>query len=175
MIDKKEKLNALAVALQNEMEERAFYLKNAERTKNPMGKAMFQTIADEELEHYQKLKELQQKLNAEGKWPETIPLKVKDTIVVSIFNQMTKNNENIPEGDADDRQALRQAIEFEANAAKYYAHLRDQVSSPPEKRFFDLLAKIEYTHYLSLKDTEELLTDPVSWYQKKEHSQLDGA
>jgi len=175
MIDKKEKINALEVALRNEMEERAFYLKNAQRTKNSVGKAMFQTIADEELEHYQKLKELQQRLNAEGKWPETIPLKVKDTIVVNIFNQMTKNNENIPEGDADDREAIRQAIEFEANAAKYYAYLRDQVANPQEKRFFALLAEIEYAHYLSLKDTEELLTDPVSWYQKKEHSQLDGA
>jgi rubrerythrin len=31
----KENLNALEVALNNEMTEREFYLKNAERTKNP--------------------------------------------------------------------------------------------------------------------------------------------
>ncbi|MCX8012129.1 MAG: ferritin family protein [Desulfobacterota bacterium] len=174
MIDKKEKLNALEVALENEMREREFYLKNAQRTKNPLGKAMFQVIADEELEHFQKLKELQQKLNAEGKWPETIPLKVNETVVVNIFNNITKGVEEIPEGDADDREAIRKAIDFEAKATKYYAQLRDQVINPQEKRFFDLLAQVEYAHYLSLKDTEELLTDPVSWYQKKEHSHLNG-
>ena len=38
----KERLNALQVALNNEMKEHAFYLKNAQRTKNPVGKAMFE-------------------------------------------------------------------------------------------------------------------------------------
>ena len=54
----KDRLNALKVALNNEMSERQFYLKNVERTKNPVGKAMFQQIADEELEHYERLKQL---------------------------------------------------------------------------------------------------------------------
>ena len=57
-MDEKGRLNALDVALDNEMKEREFCLKNAERTKSPVGKAMFQQIADEELEHYQRLKEL---------------------------------------------------------------------------------------------------------------------
>ncbi len=56
-----ENLNALEVALTNEMREREFYLKNAERTKNPVGKAMFNQIADEELEHYERLKEVHER------------------------------------------------------------------------------------------------------------------
>ena len=51
----------------------------------------------------------------------------------------------------DDLNAVRTAIEFEAKGAKYYAELRDAVSDPKEKDFFDLLAKIENEHYLSLK------------------------
>ena len=88
---------------------------------------------------------------------------------------MLKKAEEIPEGDADDLEAIRKAIDFEASGAKHYAKLRDHITDPHEKRFFDLLAKIEHAHYLSLKDTEEFLTDPVSWYQKKEHHGLDGA
>ena len=38
MIKEKERLNALEVALNNEMREREFYLKNANRTKNPLGR-----------------------------------------------------------------------------------------------------------------------------------------
>jgi len=38
-----------------------------------------------------------------------------------------------------------------------------------------VLSNNEHEHYLSLKDTEEYLTDPASWYVKAEHHGLDGA
>jgi len=67
-----ENLNALKVALANETREREFYLKNAERTKNPVGKAMFNQIANEELEHYERLKEVHERWERNEKWPETV-------------------------------------------------------------------------------------------------------
>ena len=57
----------------------------------------------------------------------------------------------------------------------YYENLQSQVSDIKEKQFFELLANMEREHYLSLKDTEEYLTDSVSWFRKKEHYSLDGA
>ena len=77
-------------------------------------------------------------------------------------------------GDTDDLSAVRTAIDFEAKGAKFYADLRDSLSNPKEKEFFGLLSKIENEHYLSLKDTEEYLTDPASWYRKMEHHSFDG-
>lgn len=174
-MNEKERLNALEVALNNEMREREFYLKNAERTKNALGKAMFQQIGDEELEHYERLRQLHQKWEKQEKWPETVPLKVKDTIVKNILVDLLQNADKMASGDDDDLEAVRTAIDFEAKGAKYYAELRDGVSDPKEKQFFDLLARIENEHYLSLKDTEEYLTDPASWYRKVEHHGLDGA
>jgi rubrerythrin len=41
-------------------------MKHAQRTKNPIGKAMFQQIGDEELGHYERLKELHQKDRVSG-------------------------------------------------------------------------------------------------------------
>lgn len=171
----RERLNALEVALNNEMRERAFYHQNAQRTKNPLGKAMFQQIGDEELEHYERLKELHQKWEKQEKWPETLPLKVKDTVIKDVLMDVLKKVNELPGGDDDDLQAVRTAIDFEAKGTKYYENLRDSSSNPKEKQFFDLLARIEQEHYLSLKDTEEYLVDPVSWYRKKEHHTLDGA
>ena len=173
-MNEKERLNALEVALNNEMREREFYLQNAKRSKNPLGKAMFQQIGDDELEHYERLKQLHQKWNQQEKWPGTVPLKVKDTIVKDILVDFVKKADKTAKGDADDLQAVRTAIDFEAKGAKYYAQLRDDVSDPKEKQFFDLLSRIENEHYLSLKDTEEYLVDPTSWYRKKEHHTLDG-
>jgi rubrerythrin len=171
----KNRLDALQVALTNEMREHEFYLQNAKRTGNPAGKAMFEQIAAEELEHYERLKELNAKWGKEQKWPETVPLKVKDTTVSAILKDMVRKAARMPKGDADDLKALRTAIDFEANGAVFYAKLRDDCTDPKEKAFFNLLADIEHEHYVSLKDAEELLVDPASWYRNKESSGLDGA
>ena len=142
-MDEKERLNALEVALNNEMREREFYLKNAERTKNPLGKKMFQQIGDEELEHYERLKQLHERWDKQEKWPETVPLKVKDTVVKDILVDLVQKAKEMPAGDDDDLEAVRTAIDFEAKGAKCYADLRDTVSDPREKEFFDLLARVE--------------------------------
>jgi len=174
MMDENDRLNALEVALKNEMVEREFYLKNAERTKDPMGKAMFKQIGDEELEHYERLKQLHEKWSKQEKWPETIPLKVKDTNIKEVLNGLSRKTEGASKGDANDLEAVRKALDFEAKGVKFYANLRDSVTDPREKQFFDLLSKIEHEHYLSLKDTEEYFIDPASWYRKMEHHTLDG-
>lgn len=171
----KDRLNALDVALNNEMREHEFYLKNAERTKNPVGKAMFQQIAADELEHYERLKQLHENWAKDKKWPDTVPLKVKETIVKDVLKDVIKKAANAPAGDADDLKALEEAIDFEGQGATYYARLRDNVTDPKEKAFFELLANIEHEHYVSLKDTEEYMKDPASWFRKAERSGLDGA
>jgi len=170
-----ERLNAVEIALGNEKREREFYLKHAQRTRNQVGKAMFQQIADEELEHYERLKELHERWEKSEKWPETVPLRVKDTIVKDVLKDMVAKVDEAPEKDDDDLQAIRTALEFEAKGAAHYARLRDEVSDPKEKDFFALLSRIENEHYVSLRDTEEYLTDPASWYTKAEHHGLDGA
>jgi len=165
-MNEKDRLNALEVALNNEMRERDFYLKHAQRTKNPLGKKMFQQIGDEELEH--------QKWSKQEKWPETVPLKIKDTIVKDILVEFIKKVDLSTKGDSNDLEAVRTALDFEAKGAKFYSELRDSVSNPKEKEFFDLLARMENEHFLSLKDTEEYFIDPTSWYRKMEHHTFDG-
>jgi rubrerythrin len=170
-----ERLNTLEVALDNEMREHEFYKMNAERTTNPAGKAMFNQIAAEELEHYERLKQLHERWAKEEKWPETLPLKVKDTVVRDMLKGFIKEAAKAKTGDADDLKAIRTAIAFEGEGASYYAMLRDKVSDPKEKAFFELMANIEHEHYVSLKETEEYFVDPASWYRKVEKTGLDGA
>lgn len=169
------RMDALKVALNNEMKEHEFYLKNAERTKNAVGKAMFTQIAGEELEHHERLKQLHENWVKEKKWPETVPLKVKETTVNKVLKEAAKKAPKGAKGDADDLKAIRVAIEFEGKGAENYARLRDQVSDPREKAFFNLLADIEHEHYVSLKDTEQYMIDPAAWYREKEEGGLDGA
>ena len=155
-------LNALEVALSNEMKEREFYLKNAERTKNELGRVMFQQIADEELEHFERLKELHERWASEGRWPEQIPLRVKDTLIRNILKDVIARIEKIVQTDEDELKAIETAIEFEARGVSFYQKLRDEATDPHVKQFFNLLASIENEHYLSLKDTKKYLTGPAS-------------
>ncbi|HNY70779.1 MAG TPA: ferritin family protein [Syntrophorhabdus sp.] len=174
-MDTKERLNALEVALNNEMKEREFYLKNAERTKNALGKAMFKQIADDELEHYERLKQLKIEWEKKGIWPETLPLIVKETDIKEILTKFLQKVDQTATSDDDDLQAIRTAIDFEQKGAEFYRRLRDAVTDKKEKDFFDLLATIEYEHYLSLKDVEEYFLSPADWYRAHEHHSLDGA
>ena len=107
-----ERIKALEVALNNESRERDFYLKHAERTSNPFGKIMFHSIAKDEDEHYQRLLELHQKLREEGRWPETIPLKVKGTDMKSILKKVVDSVDTSAQADTDDMEAVKIAIDL---------------------------------------------------------------
>jgi hypothetical protein len=48
-----------------------------------------------------------------------------------------------------DKTAKGEADDLGAKGAKYYAKLRDAVTNPKEKQFFDLLSRMENEHYLS--------------------------
>jgi len=170
------RIDALEMALKNETTERKFYLDNASRAKNPLGKAMFVQIADDELEHYERLMEIHKIWSEKGKWPEK--LTVSKTKVRSVIRDLKGKGPTSPAtapADSDDLKAVQTALEFEANGAAFYAAMRDKCSDPQERDFFNLLADIEHEHYVSLLDAEEFLRDPVGWYRRTERHSLDGA
>jgi rubrerythrin len=173
-MDEKERLNALELALNNETKEREFYLRHAEKTKNALGKAMFKQIADDELEHYERLRELHKKWVKQDKWPETLPLTVKNTNIKGILVDTLKEIDKTTKADAGDLEAVKIAVDFEKKGTLFYQKLRDSSTNPREKDFFELLAMIENEHYLSLRDAEEYFTDPTSWFIKAEHHTMDG-
>ncbi|HDS17144.1 MAG TPA: hypothetical protein ENN66_11175 [Proteobacteria bacterium] len=170
-----QRLDALETALSNELKEREFYLEHAARTRNPLGRTMFTRIADEELEHYQRLRELQKKWQQNEKWPQDIPLVVAGSNLQETMHGFLAREKFEEAGDQDDLEAIRTAIEFEQNGVAFYEKMRAAVSDPREKDFFALMAGIEGQHLKSLLLTEAFFLDPAQWYQEYEHSGLDGA
>ena len=170
-----ERIEALQVALNNEKNEGEFYRRHSERTKDPLGKKMFKALADDEAEHYQRILELHKKLQSEGKWPDTLPLKVKDTVVKDILNAVIEGVDTTVHADTDDMEAVKIAIDFEAKGEAFYKKLRETVEDPQEKSFYHMLETMEREHRLSLEETLEYFKDPESWFQKMEKHHLDGA
>ena len=161
-----EQTNALEVAITNEMRERKFYLKHAQMAKNPLGRAMFEQIADDELEHYHMLKQIEASWKTNDSFPETVPAKIKGTDVKRILKDLLEATDGLPETDDSELEALRTAMDFEASGVALYTRLRDLVADPKEKAFFNLLAQMEQEHYLALKKTKDYLTDPSAWFEK---------
>ncbi len=161
-MERRDRIRAIEVAITNEAREQEFYLTNARRTKHPLGRSTFKTLADEELEHLERLRELYHTLSEEGRWPETVPLTVGRTNIQEVLDAAGAGKGETPASDDDDLAAIRKATEFEAQGAQFYLELRDQVEDPKEKAFFELLARIEREHYLALKAVEEALSGPQS-------------
>ena len=132
-------------------------------------------IADEEKEHYEMLKKLHDKWAEQKKWPATVPLKVKKSLAGTILKSMAGKKSARINGTEDELKAVRTAIDFEARGVALYSKLERQSTDPKEQAFFGMLASVEREHLLSLKDTEEFLSDPATWYQHVERSGLDGA
>jgi rubrerythrin len=169
------RIDSLAFALENEQKEHDFYMAHANKTKNLAGKNMFKQIANEEKEHYEILKKLHGKWEKQQKWPETVALEVKKSLAGSILKAISETKTAHAAGDDDDLSAIRTAIEFEARGVALYTKLEKESTDPKEQAFFKMIANVERDHMLSLRDTEEFLTDPVSWYQNIEKPTLDGA
>jgi len=139
------------------------------------GKNMFKQIADEEKEHYEMLKKLHAKWEEKKKWPATIALKVRPSAAGAILQGMSGKKSARIAGTDDELKAVRTAIDFEARGVALYTKLAKQSTDAKEIAFFNMLASVERQHLLSLKDTEEFLADPATWYQHMERSGLDGA
>ncbi len=64
----REDLKAIEVAMQAEKEASQFYSKTSKMTKDPRGRDMFQQLSEFEMNHYNRLKELQKSLQEKGEW-----------------------------------------------------------------------------------------------------------
>lgn len=160
------RLQSIEIALNNELKERDFYLEHSKRTTNPVGKQMFESIAGDEDEHYQRLKELHGQLSEKGTWPEM--LSVSDTTAGHVLDNVKGLVDETSSADADDKKAIEIAIDFESKGFAFYTKLAETADTPKEKSFFEHLAAIEKEHLLSLKDTLLFLEDPKSWYEEHE-------
>jgi rubrerythrin len=171
-----ERIKALEVAMQNEARERQFYLKHGERTANPLGKKMFRSLADDEKEHMERIRDLHDRLKNQGRWPEDLPIEVKGTKIKDVLKTVLASMEEAPAParDRDDIEAVKLAIDFEEKGRAYYEDLEKKTDNPVEKDFFRFLASMEHDHLMSLKDSLEFFENPEGWYTAKERHTIDG-
>lgn len=169
-----DRVKAIEFALNNEKQERDFYLKHSRRSNNRLGKEMFATIAEEEEEHYQFLKELHQKLQKQGKWPEEISAVIKDTNVTKVLEGLVDKLSKNDSVTADDKEAIMIALDFEKKAYTFYSNLAQQATHPNEKTIFNQLAALESSHIASLVRAQQYFENPADFFRDMEHTNWEG-
>ncbi len=162
-----DRISTIEFAIKNEAKETAYYLGEAERSKNPVARLLFKNLAKDEQEHVEKIKVLHSKLTAEGTWPSDVPIEVAGTDVMKALDQIGRNHETTAAHDDDDIRALKRAVEVEKEGKALYEKLAISAAEGAERSFFEFLARIEDQHLKSVVDSLGYLEDPEGWYSAK--------
>jgi rubrerythrin len=169
-----DRLKALEIAMEREMDAKAFYLDASEKITNAYAQDMFKSFAKEEEKHLEKVKGMYKKLKAAKTWPKLIT-SIGDVVKTKAVFPKELTELKMAEKDLEvSLELLKLGIAREERSMKFYHELAEQAIDPFEKRFFIALEHEERGHYLTLWDFREYLEDPEGWYSMKEGFRLDG-
>ena len=167
-------LEGLKVALQMEIDGKAFYLKASREAGNEAGRQLMSTLAAEEDSHRKHFEAIYQAISQRNNWPET---KLDDTTHVqvhTIIAELAQKGTQTPAASKSELDTVKTAMELENKTLDYYNKQAGQAQSAAEKNFYVTLVKAERGHYLSLEEYFDYLSDPAGYFVKTEHPTLDG-
>lgn len=152
---------------------REFFLKAAAETKNPMARDIFTNLADEELKHIRRIKEIFESLVRKNELPAVLP--ASDNLPwKNIFREAMDRFKELVKQTTMDTEAIQLSLDFEAKGYKLYQGLADKSVSPIEKKFFETLRDEEEGHYLMIENLQKFLENPIDWYGEEEHHIFEG-
>jgi rubrerythrin len=167
-------IQALEKALQLEIDGMAFYRKAANDVQSTVTKEMFAYLADAEVTHMDRIKQISESLKMTGNWRHfehgKVPAGIKE-----IISRLAKENKDNLVPDATDTQAIDTGLDLEVKSIDYYTGQYAKSDDPNEKSFYLSLVEEENSHYRALQDMKFYLENPEAWYAEHEHHGLDGA
>ncbi|MBI5187867.1 MAG: ferritin family protein [Nitrospirae bacterium] len=161
-------MNAIEIAIRMETDAINFYREAAEKTKHPVGKKMFLTIAEDEKRHLEMLSQIFKGFNIEIK--DVSPMKNVKTIFESMKDEMMQR----VEATTDELEAFKIAMQMEKEGVEFYKKAALDAQTEKEKSLFERLVKEEEQHYDIFANTYFFLSDTGNWFMWEEHSIVDG-
>jgi rubrerythrin len=150
--------DALLKAMKAERDGHSFYMMASGSTQDPKGKLVFETLAREELDHLQFLKEHYDSVVSTGQLSQTAKLHARLDLEgpSPLFSDSLRRRMK----DAHyEMSALSIGIQLEHDAMAFYSAQAQQAALPEAKRFFAELASWETGHYHALLKQQEELKD----------------
>ena len=172
----KRDLKILQAAIKMEEDGRKFYLKSSKTAKNAVAKKLLVSLADQELIHIERIKEISYGLRKDLDWNDfakTITKDAKKKLAV-VFKPLSASEKKKLKADPSDLVAITIAMKKETNSYDYYDKQAKQTSIRIAKVFFERLKKEEEHHYELLEEAYSLISDSASWFVKQEGRVMEG-
>ena len=142
----------LLTAIKFEEDGRDLQLECIKKTEHTWSKSLFQSFADDELKHIERLRETFDKLTVSEKYTEGPMPMASEKQWKNIFEKAKSKIDTVVKASSNDIDALKLAIDFEERGMKYYKKLSEESNKPLEKKFYQILAQKENRHMLILKN-----------------------
>ena len=156
----------LQAALDFEEKGRNFYRKTAEQSNHPLSRTLFAALADDEVRHAERIREIHAAESGPGTWPDPAggrAEKLEDAIRGFFANH---RRELTPE--TDNVAGYEFAMRMERTGIELYSQFAREADGEGERRFFEALLREEQDHLEALQNVHAYLTQPGDWEQDEE-------
>ena len=148
---------ALAEAVKFESDGRDFYLRAADRARDPLARAVFAALAEDEKEHIRRVREIYEELKSRPGWPDALAMVARKSGVLGVFREAAERLQVDAPEDADAVSALRTAVEMERKGLGFYRDRLAKATCDAEAEFYRRLADEEEVHLRVIEDVLERL------------------
>jgi rubrerythrin len=167
-------LSGLQTAIRMEIDGKEFYLKSSKASQNERGAKLFKTLAAEETIHERVFTEIYNKLKTKQQWPDTkIPAHNTKKLQTVFRTAIEKIGKEYTAAKAE-IDAVKTGMTMENKTLDYYKNRGAKAAFPAEKQLYESFAGEESGHFRLLQDYYEFLTSPADYFNKMEHSSVDG-
>jgi len=157
-------LAILEQAMSIEQEGHQFYRKAAQTTRDEKGKEIFNTLADDELKHYDLIYRQRIALTREGNWIDSPEIKPVDiNLDKSPFPLGKEALEKAATTKSSDWDALLFGLDIEVKSYELYRRAASEINDALGKQMFEFLAGQEQSHWDILMMRYDALFGPISW------------
>ena len=166
-MDKNDILDVLNESLEMEKKGHKFYKEGAEKIKNSLGRKMLNRLAEDELIHIRRIKEIYESLESDSMSQlkiEEIPVEQFDVIFERMKNQLDEAVGEFSQVGVDDEEIINVALELESHARFYYQEAAKKTQDKKIKKFYEMLAIEEKNHYDLLVNTNKYLENPSLFF-----------
>ena len=159
-------MNIFEFAMQMEKDGEEFYREIANKSNNAGLQKIFNTLADEEVAHYNTFKKLSQNASTEVHQT-TIADKVNN-----IFIELKAAGGLDISAETPQTEAYEKALEAEKASYTFYEEKAAETDDPKEKDILLSLAREERYHYRVLENIIEFVSRPQQWLENAEYANL---
>jgi rubrerythrin len=156
-------LTSIEAALNNQLQERAFHLRQSKKTISPVSRGVLLRLAAEADEHYEALRAIHKELLTNGTWLKKVLPVINKTDIVKPLLKTDVAEKEVSAANRADLDALKSAVKFEKWGYDFYMGLSRNAEAASEKKLFELLASMKWEHLLSLKETMLFHENPAVW------------